>query len=303
MAQATHKMGGDSVFTATEGIIFSDGTIQTTAAVSSGGAVVATSITNGNASGLPSVFLPLNPSPAAAIPGILVLDAPSGYLSIVADAGNGTNEGGILNLQSTNGPFSTAIASLGLTTGGSIEITAAAGVQIQSAPGTTGILLTPGNSSIGVLLEGSTHTLSPVGGGHIVADILNGGVTLSATPPTAGQVLTATSATAADWQTPAGGSLNYRTVRSSVTSVLAGAVVGPIAMTFATPFADNNYTCEVSVVGQEVAPGNPTVTQFPSLGVSYIVLQSTTGAGVNVWLCNNDSITHTGIVQVTAIHD
>jgi hypothetical protein len=291
-------MGGDSVFTTTEGIIFSDGTIQTTAATSSGGAVAATSITNDNAG---EFYLPLIGN-STALDQLLILDAPNGYLQIQADAGGGISQGGYVNLQSSNSPFGgTGYASIGTAVGGSIEFSSIGGF-LQSAPGTN-ILITPGNSSIGVLLDGPTHTLSPVGGGHIVADILNGGVTLSATPPTAGQVLTATSATAADWQTPAGGSLNYRTVRSSVTSVLAGAVVGPIAMTFATPFADNNYTCEVSVVGQEVAPGTPTVTQFPSLGVSYIVLQSTTGAGVNVWLCNNDSITHTGIVQVTAIHD
>jgi hypothetical protein len=94
-----------------------------------------------------------------------------------------------------------------------------------------------------------------------------------------------------------------QTVRSIATSFTQGGVVGPITMTFATPFADNNFTVEVTVLGDEAAPGTPTVTQFPSVGVSYIRLLAPAGTGVNVWVCNNDSIAHTGVVHVTAIHD
>jgi hypothetical protein len=100
-----------------------------------------------------------------------------------------------------------------------------------------------------------------------------------------------------------GGPLNYKTARSIPTSFTQGGVVGPIAVSFATPFVDNNYTVEVTVLGDEVAPGTPTITQFPSVGVSYIAFQATLGAGVNVWIANNDSIAHTGIIHVIAIHD
>ena len=121
---------------------------------------------------------------------------------------------------------------------------------------------------------------------------------------TAGQVLSTNGANPQQlsWTTPSG-SLNYKTVRSAPTSFTQAGVVGPIAMSFATPFADNNYTVEVTVLGDEVAPGTPTVTQFPSVGVSYIAFQTVLGAGVNVWVCNNDSIAHTGVIHVVAIHD
>jgi hypothetical protein len=74
-------------------------------------------------------------------------------------------------------------------------------------------------------------------------------------------------------------------------------------MTFSSAFADNNYTVQVTVLGDEVAPGTPTVTQFPSVGVSYVAFQTIAGVGLNVWVSNNDSIPHTGHVHVAAWHD
>jgi hypothetical protein len=129
------------------------------------------------------------------------------------------------------------------------------------------------------------------------------GVTVSNTPPVAGQVLEASSPTAAAWTTPSGGSGNTKTVRSAPTSFTEGGVTGPIPLTFATPFADNNYTVQVTVLGDEVAPETPTLTQSPAVGISYIAFQAVLGAGVNVWITNNDSGAHTGIIHVTAIHD
>jgi hypothetical protein len=128
-------------------------------------------------------------------------------------------------------------------------------------------------------------------------------VAIDPTAPTTGQVLTAISASAASWQAAGGSSLNYKTIRSAPTSFTQAGITGPIVMSFSTPFADNNYTIQVTVLGDEVAPGTPTITQFPSVGISYIALQTTPGAGVNVWIANNDSIAHTGIIHVTAIHD
>ena len=101
---------------------------------------------------------------------------------------------------------------------------------------------------------------------------------------------------------PAGAGLNYRTVRSTATSFTQGGLT-IVSLPFVTPFADDNYTVQVTVVGEEVAPETPTVTQFPSAGVAYVRLLTPAGTGVMVWVSNNDSGAHTGYVQVTAIHD
>jgi hypothetical protein len=126
------------------------------------------------------------------------------------------------------------------------------------------------------------------------------GVTVTGTP-NPGQVLTATGAAAANWQTPAGAS-GWQFKRSAATAFTQGGITGPIAMDFPVPFADGDYTVVVTARGNEAAPGTPTVTQFPSVGVSYYTQQSTPGHGINVWVANNDSIAHTGIVDVMAYH-
>ena len=176
-------------------------------------------------------------------------------------------------------------------------------INLSNSSGNAGMVVTTGDSNnvfgnplfLGVS-GGVGITISPFG-------IFLNGIALSLTPPTAGQVLTASSPTAAGWVTPSGFGLNCKTVRSVATSFTQGGVTGPIALTFATPFADNNYTVSVTVLGDEVAPGTPTVTQNPSVGIEYTTLQTSVGAGVNVWITNNDSIAHTGIIHVVAIHD
>jgi hypothetical protein len=135
------------------------------------------------------------------------------------------------------------------------------------------------------------------------------GVTISGTPST-GQVVTATSATTADWATPSGGGLTkgagagqYQTVRSVATSFTQGGITGPIALTFGTAFADNNYTVQVTIVSEEVAPETDTIAAYPQVGIAYVNFQATAGVGLNVWVGNQDSGAHTGYVHVTAIHD
>lgn len=94
-----------------------------------------------------------------------------------------------------------------------------------------------------------------------------------------------------------------KTARLNIGSLVTAGFSGPHALTFATPFADGNYTVQVSVTCGE-APETATVAAFPSVGVACINYQSTPGNGVNVWVANNDSGTHTNVtIQVTAVHD
>jgi hypothetical protein len=65
-------------------------------------------------------------------------------------------------------------------------------------------ILTGTNTTGQTLTVGSTSSLTFTGTGVVNANQVYG-VAVSSTPPTTGQVLTATSATTANWQTPAGG--------------------------------------------------------------------------------------------------
>lgn len=111
----------------------------------------------------------------------------------------------------------------------------------------------------------------------------------------------ATTAYADNSAATGGGKLQH--VRSVDTSFTQAGITGPTALTFATPFADDNYTVQVTVVGDEVAPETPTMVRFPALGISYITKQTPAGTGVNVWIANNDSGAHSGVIHVTAWHD
>jgi hypothetical protein len=150
-------------------IQFEDGTTQTTAPSSA-----TLQIQNGNAG---SFYLPLLPNPTAPYAGIVILDAPSGYISIQADGGAGASQGGFLNLQSSNGPFSAALAMLSDGSGGneSLSLSPTAGVAIQT--GST-ILIANQNGYVGALYTAATGTLAPQPAsgahpaGHILADMI-----------------------------------------------------------------------------------------------------------------------------------
>jgi hypothetical protein len=118
-------------------------------------------------------------------------------------------------------------------------------------------------------------------------------VLINSTPPTAGQVLTATSPTAASWLVP-GGSFD-REQRFGTTLVNAGTLSSMIVCTFTIPFADNNYTAEVSAeLGEVLSTAGVKVAGFT---------KQAAGAGLNVWIENNDSINHNVTVHVFARHD
>jgi hypothetical protein len=136
------------------------------------------------------------------------------------------------------------------------------------------------------------------------AAVLGGLTDTEILSPNDGDLLTYAAAEALWKNKPSsGGGRAIVTARSIPTSFTQGGVTGPIAVSFAVPFADNNYTVQVTVLGDEVAPETPTLTQAPAVGISYIAFQAVLGVGVNVWITNNDSGAHTGVIHVTAVHD
>src|ERR1035437_755121 len=278
-----HLMGGSNVATNTSQINFEDGTIQTSAAVGfSGGSSIIGDAT-----------------------GITMSDPFGGVFTMTATQAGFTadNSGGGFN-QFFNGTVWASAASDGNGNGLFLgPVFGGQQVNLSNPSGNAGLIIYGGDTTSVI---GNPLFLGVSGGVGITIDptgISLNGIGLSLIPPIAGQVLTAWFPTAAAWVTPSSGSLNYKTVRSAPISFTQAGVVGPIALSFATPFAHNNYTVQVTVLGDEVASGTPTITQFPSVGISYIAFQSVLGAGVNVWIANNDSIAHTGVIHVVAIHD
>jgi len=123
-------------------------------------------------------------------------------------------------------------------------------------------------------------------------------VAVSNTPPTLGQVLTAISPTAADWQTPSGGQVQ-KTARVDM-GVIASATPSLVtAYTWPTAFADNNYTVVGSVVILETPPAGA-ATAIVCVG-SIELLAS--GAGFNFVICNADGAAHHVFANFIAIHD
>lgn len=97
-------------------------------------------------------------------------------------------------------------------------ILSSTGVGTQWIPNTSGSTsfsaITSGTNTIATMVVGSGASLSFSGSGVVNANQIYG-VSVSSTPPLAGQVLTATSATTAQWNTPASSSGNF--VQATVT--------------------------------------------------------------------------------------
>jgi hypothetical protein len=91
-----------------------------------------------------------------------------------------------------------------------------------------------------------------------------------------------------------------RTYRSpSFTSLASATNSGAVVASFATPFADNNYTVNVSVeIGE--ASSYAAVTSIVSVAS---IQKQAAGAGVTVSIANADSITHTWSLNIVAVHD
>ncbi len=105
--------------------------------------VIVSSIQNRLSNYLALISAPSGSSP----PGTLILDASNGYLQIQADSGAGANQGGVLNVQSSNGPNAAALASLTVGSNG-VQVTATT-TTLFAAVGLKTILTGPGTVQIG----------------------------------------------------------------------------------------------------------------------------------------------------------
>ena len=160
-------------------------------------------------------------------------------------------------------------------------------------PSTAFSVITTGVNSAATMTVNTGASIVVTGTGVVEATQL-WAVLVSSTPPSIGQAPVATSPTAASWAAVELGS-QYQSIRSSVGTVNAGTLGGPFTVNFSPAYADNNYTVEVTaLVGEAI-----------STAPCYVggVQQNGTGAGVFVWVSNNDSINHTVFVNVLARHD
>lgn len=200
MPDAVHKMGGDNVLTNTLGVLFSDGTLQTTAAaggtpsqISGGGSSVTASaagvasvdvfgnkITTESLSGQPAIAMQLAQGAAIAL---VTISPTTAYVLLDDGDNNGLEIGLTPIIQLTNA------ANAGLT------VDSSSNVKIGPA-------------------SGPNVTVSP-SGCVITGALVFGGVTMPSVAPIAGQVMTATGPTAATWQTP---SITFQQVTVTLTS-------------------------------------------------------------------------------------
>ena len=146
-------------------------------------------------------------------------------------------------------------------------------------------------NQLGIIIAGTSVTTPSL--------ILTGTVTDgSSSVGTSGQVLSST-VTGTKWSSLSNSS-SIQTVRSGPHSITAATLGGPYTINFTTPFADGNYTVQVTaVIGETSSYG--AVTSI--IAIASVQQQGTPGTGVIVSVSNADSITHTVTIQVTAIHD
>lgn len=138
-----------------------------------------------------------------------------GTIGTQGQAGSSQGATGAQGTSGTNGAQGTTGAGTQGATGTSGSQGTTGSQGIMGAQGTTGAQGTSGGGSSGfssitsgtnttaAMDVGSGATLEPSGSGIIEANELTGGIVISGTP-SSGQVLTATSSTAADWQSPSG---------------------------------------------------------------------------------------------------
>lgn len=276
-----HIMGGSNVATNTDQINFSDGTIQTTAAVAGGGMTGGSSII-GDATGI------IMSDPFG---GLLTMNATAAGIS-AGGSGGGFN-------QFYNGTVWITVAADGNGNGLFLgPLFANQQINLSNSSGNAGMVVTTGDSNnvfgnplfLGVS-GGVGITISPFG-------IFLNGIALSLTPPTAGQVLTASSPTAAGWVTPAGGGAT-KTARVDMGTIASATPSLVTTYNWPTAFADNNYTVVGSVVIEETPPAGA-ATAIVCVG-SIELLAS--GAGFNFVICNADGAPHHVIANFIAVHD
>ena len=90
-----------------------------------------------------------------------------------------------------------------------------------------------------------------------------------------------------------------QTARVHVGVIASATPSSIISLPWSTPFVDNNYTVEGSVVVAET-PSDGAATAICCIGM--IQLQPG-GAGINFVVCNADGVTHDVTANFIAIHD
>lgn len=257
------------------------------ATITAGGVATLMGITNGNAG---SQYLPLVPNATSPF-NELILDASSGFLVIQADSGAGANLGGRFEL------LSSAVVSGGafvLSTAGDVIEGGAAvpGISItsQSGPLTLGtnsaqpVYLLYSSSNTGAVVNAG-GILEAYNGGHVLADQLFPAVQISGSAPTSGQILVATSGTAAAWTTIAegGGTVTSVTFTGDGT-VLSSTPSAPVT-TSGTLTATLNSAGGGTVLGNNTTgSAAPSYTTAPVLGIpgtstGSVALASSTASG------------------------
>ena len=244
--------------------------------------------------------------------------ATSGGSSIVGDATGITMTdpfGGILTMNSTAAGISAGGSGGGFNQffNGTVWITVAADgngnglflgplfagqqINLTNSSGNAGMVVTTGDTNnifgnplyLGVQ-GGVGITISPSG-------ISLNGIGLSLTPPTAGQVLTASSPTAAAWVTPAGGGATQ--TASVAIGVIASATPSAIiTLNWTIPFADNNY----SVVGSVVVAETPSDSAATAICCIGMIQYLPSGAGIKFVVCNADGVSHDVTACFSATH-
>ena len=290
---------GSNIYTATSGLKFSDGTTQLTAASDT-----ATGLDNaGNTETLSDTGINVTDVfgnqfiMQDGLAGLIVNNggdffAGTGFAGVGDGSGDsllfGLNNQNISlgNQHNTSGFINPEVGGPGL---GDTSLVLGNPVQIGSLTG----------SAVFPVVNPATNlSISAADGTTVTGTFKYGGVTMPTVAPTAGQVLTATSATVAGWANPAGGPV-IKSQRVHVGVVASATPSAITTLTWASPFADNNYTVIASVTIAETPP-NGAATEIITVGSMQL---SASGVGLTFVVCNASSGVHDVTVNFLAQHD
>jgi Protein of unknown function (DUF2793) len=167
--------------------------------------------------------------------------------------------------------------------------------------------ITSGTNTTATMIVGSGASLTFSGTGVIEAtELATSGspvVVSAASPPSTGQVLTATSATAANWQTPSGGGSTAFSAITSSTNTTATMTVGPGSiLTFSgagSPPSEGEINANF-IYGVQISATAPTTGQvLTSTGATSANWQTPASGGGGSYATNFSSITTFTVLGTT----